>query len=170
MSHLGRAESQEPWLQQWTSPVWFLLPASVAVPVWNIHQCQIGFEQNTSTGRWFTPCSFSAPEKLHAVLLPGGQPASFCLFVTTDLGEVRETSHTINFKDIAFKIGIKIPVYCMKKSGSNTFKATNLHVSLSEMAVELNLLRDGHRLGPHKLQQGCGEASVPSADAGLGFH
>lgn len=42
-TYLGRAVSPKPWLQQWTSPVWFLLPASAAVPVRNNIYPSVGF-------------------------------------------------------------------------------------------------------------------------------
>lgn len=45
-----------------------------------------------------------------------------------------------------------------------------LSVSLSEVAVKLDVLRDVHRFSPHKLQQGSGQAGVPGADSLLGFH
>lgn len=43
-------------------------------------------------------------------------------------------------------------------------------MSLSEVAVKLDVIRDVHRFCPHKLQQGNGEAGVPGADSLLGFH
>lgn len=40
---------------------------------------------------------------------------------------------------------------------------------LSEVAVELDLLRDVHRFHSYKLQQGNGDARVPGGDLGLGL-
>ena len=37
------------------------------------------------------------------------------------------------------------------------------------MTVYVDVLRNGHRFGAHKLQQGCGDARVPGGDAGLGL-
>lgn len=45
-----------------------------------------------------------------------------------------------------------------------------MSVSLSKVAVKLDVLRDVHRFCPHKLQQGNGQAGVPGADSLLGFH
>lgn len=42
-------------------------------------------------------------------------------------------------------------------------------MSLSEVAVKMDVLGDFHRFCPHKLQQGNGETGVPGADPGLGF-
>lgn len=42
-------------------------------------------------------------------------------------------------------------------------------MSLPQVAVKVDALGDFHRFGPHKLQQGNGEAGVPGADPGLGF-
>lgn len=47
---------------------------------------------------------------------------------------------------------------------------TNLYVSLCQVAVQLGLLGDVHRLGPDELQQGDGDAGIPGADSGLRFH
>lgn len=44
-----------------------------------------------------------------------------------------------------------------------------LNMSLSKVAVKMDVLRDFHRFRPHKLQQGNGETGVPGADPGLGF-
>lgn len=43
-------------------------------------------------------------------------------------------------------------------------------MGLSKVAVQLDLLRDVHRLCSYKLQQGNGDTCVPGADSGLGFH
>lgn len=42
-------------------------------------------------------------------------------------------------------------------------------MSLSKVAVKMEVLRDFHRFSTHKLQQGNGETGVPGADSGLGF-
>lgn len=47
---------------------------------------------------------------------------------------------------------------------------TNLYVSLCQVAMQLGLLGDVHRLGPDELQQGDGDARVPGTDSGLRFH
>lgn len=47
---------------------------------------------------------------------------------------------------------------------------TNLYVSLCQVAVQLRLLGDVHRLGPDKLQQWDWDARIPGADSGLRFH
>lgn len=36
--------------------------------------------------------------------------------------------------------------------------------------MQLDLIGDVHRLGPHELQQGRGDARVPGGDACLGLH
>ena len=43
-------------------------------------------------------------------------------------------------------------------------------MSLSEVAVQLDLLGDVHRFCSYKLQQGYGNTRVPGGDSGLGFH
>lgn len=44
-----------------------------------------------------------------------------------------------------------------------------LNMSLSKVAVKMDVLRDFHRFCPHKLQQGNGETGVPGTDSGLGL-
>ena len=46
---------------------------------------------------------------------------------------------------------------------------SDLHVGLPQMAVQLDVVRDLHRLGPHKLEQGDGDPGVPGGDTGLGL-
>lgn len=45
-----------------------------------------------------------------------------------------------------------------------------LNMSLSKVAVKIDVLGDVHRFSPQKLQKGNGETGVPGGDSGLGFH